>query len=94
MNGRAAILADDEALLRPLAANGKLPRAAIRVAVEEVYFQCGKALIRSQAWNPERQVAPGTLAPLGRILVDQCNLNEDPAVMSAMIEDDYRSALP
>jgi uncharacterized protein len=93
VNGKAAILANDEALLAPLSANGKLPRAAIRVDIEEVYFQCGKALVRSQAWNPERQIARGTLPPLGKILVDQCGMSEDPAMISELIEEDYRTRL-
>jgi PPOX class probable FMN-dependent enzyme len=92
VNGRATILANDEALLRPLAANGKLPRAAIRVEVEEVYFQCGKALVRSDLWNPEARIARGTLPPFGQVLADHCKIPSDPALSQA-IEDDYRTGL-
>ena len=92
VNGRAAILAEDEAMLAPLAAKGIPPRAAIRVDVEEVYFQCGKALVRSDLWNPEARIARGTLPPFGQILADQCKIARDPALDQA-IEDDYRSGL-
>ena len=46
VNGRARVTTDP-ALLEPLAVNGKVPRSGILVAAEEVYFHCGKALIRS-----------------------------------------------
>lgn len=70
VNGRAS-LATDPALLTPLAVNGKMPRSGILVAVEEVYFHCGKALIRSDLWNPDKHVRRGDFPSMGRILADQ-----------------------
>jgi hypothetical protein len=70
VNGRARITTDP-ALLEPLAVNGKLPRSGILVAAEEVYFHCGKALIRSDLWNPEKQLSRSEFPSLGRILADQ-----------------------
>jgi uncharacterized protein len=70
VNGRARVVTDP-ALLEPLAVNGKVPRSGIWVAVEEVYFHCGKALIRSDLWNPEKQVGRGEFPSLGRIIADQ-----------------------
>src|SRR6266436_164884 len=45
VNGRARITTDPE-LLEPLAVSGKTPRSGILISAEEVYFHCGKALIR------------------------------------------------
>ena len=70
VNGRARITTDP-LLLEPLAANGKAPRSAILVAAEEIYFHCGKALIRSDLWNPEKQLRRSEFPSLGRILADQ-----------------------
>jgi PPOX class probable FMN-dependent enzyme len=70
VNGRARITTDP-ALLEPLAVNGKVPRSGILVAAEEVYFHCGKALIRSDLWNPEKQLCRSEFPSLGRILADQ-----------------------
>ena len=56
VNGRAQITTDP-ALLEPCAVNGKVPRSGILVTAEEVYFHCGKALIRSDLWNPEKHAA-------------------------------------
>ena len=46
----------DPELLEPLAVNGKVPRSGILIAAEEIYFHCGKALIRSDLWNPDKHV--------------------------------------
>jgi PPOX class probable FMN-dependent enzyme len=70
VNGRACITTDP-ALLEPLAVNGKVPRSAILVTAEEIYFHCGKALIRSDLWNPDKQVRRADFPSLGRILADQ-----------------------
>ena len=64
VNGRAQITTDP-ALLEPLAVNGKVPRSGILVTAEEVYFHCGKALIRSDLWNPEKHVARTAFPSLG-----------------------------
>lgn len=70
VNGRGSITTDP-VLLDRCAVNGKPPRSGIVVAVEEVYFHCGKALIRSDLWNPEKQLKRGEFPSLGRILADQ-----------------------
>ena len=70
VNGRACITTDP-ALLEPLAVDGKVPRSAILVTAEEIYFHCGKALIRSDLWNPDKRVRRSDFPSLGRILADQ-----------------------
>ena len=70
VNGRAQVTADP-ALLEPLAVNGKVPRSGILIAADEVYFHCGKALIRSDLWNPQKHIPRGDFPSLGRIIADQ-----------------------
>jgi hypothetical protein len=70
VNGQARITTDPS-LLEPLAVNGKVPRSGIVVSAEEIYFHCGKALIRSDLWNPEKQIRRSDFPSLGRILADQ-----------------------
>src|SRR5882724_1110709 len=70
VNGRACITTDP-ALLEPLAVNGKVPRSGILVSADEIYFHCGKALIRSDLWNPEKQTRRSDFPSLGHILADQ-----------------------
>jgi PPOX class probable FMN-dependent enzyme len=91
VNGRASISVRPGDLAQ-LAADGKPARSAIRVQVEEVYFQCGKALIRSQLWDPEQHVAPGVLAPLGEVLAEQIGLGAASSLEDS-IQADYRGGL-
>jgi PPOX class probable FMN-dependent enzyme len=70
VNGRAQVTTDPP-LLAPLAVNGKVPRSGILVSAEEIYFHCGKALIRSDLWNSEKQLRRSEFPSLGRILAEQ-----------------------
>jgi predicted pyridoxine 5'-phosphate oxidase superfamily flavin-nucleotide-binding protein len=77
-----------------MAVNGKAPNAVTIVDVEEVYFQCGKAVLRSDLWNPEKRVPRGTFPSLGRVLVDQIKGKEiDAERLDTAIEERYRNAL-
>ncbi|EAQ04739.1 pyridoxamine 5'-phosphate oxidase family protein [Pseudooceanicola batsensis HTCC2597] len=49
INGRAEVSADPE-LLASFDRGGKRPRTVVMVRVSEVYFQCAKALMRSDLW--------------------------------------------
>ena len=51
VNGRACVSTDPR-LLDSLTAVGKPPRAALVMAVEEVFTHCPKAFVRSGLWDP------------------------------------------
>jgi hypothetical protein len=38
------------------------------IAVEAVYFQCARAIARSDLWNPHKHVARSALPSAGQIL--------------------------
>ena len=67
INGRAQISIDPD-LLVSFAVEGKAPRSVIVIAVEEVYFQCARAIVRSDLWNPEKHLDPKSLPSPGQIL--------------------------
>jgi uncharacterized protein len=67
VNGRAHV-ATDPALLESFAIDGKAPRSVIVIAVEAVYFQCARAIVRSDLWNPAKHVDPKSLPSAGQIL--------------------------
>lgn len=74
------------ALLAPLEANGKVPVTGLLVSIAEVFFHCGKALIRSKLWDPSHHVARDSFPSLGRIVADQT------AVMSAEAAEAFVAA--
>jgi PPOX class probable FMN-dependent enzyme len=69
VNGRATISAAPELIAR-FPFRGTLPRSVIVVRAESVYFQCPKALVRSELWNPEKQISRKSLPSTGTILAD------------------------
>jgi PPOX class probable FMN-dependent enzyme len=67
VNGRAHLSVDPD-LLESFAVEEKAPRSVTVIAVDAVYFQCARALVRSELWNPERHVDPRSLPSAGEIL--------------------------
>ena len=67
VNGRAHLsIAPD--LLESFAVDEKAPRSVTVIEVDAVYFQCARALVRSELWNPARHVDPKSLPSAGQIL--------------------------
>jgi uncharacterized protein len=69
VNGRACV-SDDAALLGSFKTEGKAPRTVIVMTVEEIYFQCARAIVRSDLWNPDKRIDPKTLPTPGQILAE------------------------
>lgn len=67
VNGRASI-SIDPAVCQSFAIEGKPARSVLVIAVEKVYFQCARAIHRSELWNAEKHVDPKSLPTPGRIL--------------------------
>jgi len=67
INGRAHLSAEPD-LLESFAVGGKAPRSVVVIEVETIYFQCARAIIRSELWNPDRFIDPATLPTPGQIL--------------------------
>ncbi len=72
VNGRASISVDP-ALLRRFAVEGKEPRSVLVIAVETVYFQCSRAVLRADLWNPEKHASRSSLPSTGAILAALSN---------------------
>jgi PPOX class probable FMN-dependent enzyme len=69
VNGRAEV-SDDAELLASFRMDGKTPRTVIVTSVDEIYFQCARAIVRSDLWNPDKRVDPRTLPTPGQILAE------------------------
>ncbi len=73
VNGRAEIVTDPE-LLEPCAVEGKVPKLALRIEIEQVFTHCSKAFLRAKLWDPEQFVARGELPSPGELL---CSVGVD-----------------
>ena len=69
VNGRAQISMDAE-LRASFAVGEKAPRTVIVMTIDEMYFQCARAIVRADLWNPDKRIDPKTLPTPGRILAE------------------------
>jgi len=92
INGRAE-LTRDPALLAALAARGKPAMIAIRIHIDECFFHCGKAFIRSKLWEPAAWGARERVS-FGRMFARRSGADDATAdAIDAAIEQDYRENL-
>ncbi len=66
-NGRGHLSTDAD-LLESFRMEGKLPRTVLVMTVDEIYFQCARAIVRADLWNPDKRVDPNELPTPGQIL--------------------------
>lgn len=97
VNGKAWITRDP-ALLAASTMNGKQPKLAICLRVEETFFHCAKALKRSRLWDPQGHAEPGAMPSLARIILEQTTeperlREEEIAAAEARIETAYKTTL-
>lgn len=69
VNGRARLVRDAPFFDRMIV-KGHRPQLAVLVDVEQVFFHCAKAFMRSSLWKPESWPDPGGLARMSRIVKD------------------------
>jgi PPOX class probable FMN-dependent enzyme len=92
VNGTAEITTDP-AVLERLPARGQPAVLAIRVRVEECFFHCAKAFIRSSLWKPEAW-GDSYRVSFGKMMAPKLGGDENLAdLIDGMIEQDYRDGL-
>jgi len=90
VNGLASLSGDPE-LCGAFEMAGKLPACVIVVKVEAVYFQCSRAVVRGDLWNPSLHVDKRTLPSAGRILRE---ITARDAAVETFDGEAYDKALP
>jgi uncharacterized protein len=92
INGRAELTADP-ALLEQLAARGKNAIIGIRVHIDECFFHCAKAFIRSGLWEPDSWGAKDRIS-FGKLFAELRGADEATATaIDQSIEENYRTGL-
>ena len=69
VNGRA-VLETESTLLATFAVEGHIPRSVMVITADAVYFQCARAIVRSNMWDPSRHIDPATLPTPGQVLAE------------------------
>lgn len=95
VNGRAKLVTAAELLAR-LAVDGREPRLAVMVTVDQAFLQCSKALIRSRLWQEDAKTDRQALPTLGRMIadvVDRQTSADEVADYDRIIEQNIRDEL-
>ncbi|MFB9835577.1 MSMEG_1061 family FMN-dependent PPOX-type flavoprotein [Actinoallomurus acaciae] len=89
VNGHAYPTDEPDVLAR-MRTEGKEAELALVVEVAEIFFHCGRALIRSRLWDPASRALAEEIPSVGEISADQMGLDVDPAMLEKMLEAGYR----
>jgi uncharacterized protein len=92
VNGRARLVRNAP-YFADLAVDGRQPRFAVEVNVEEVYLHCAKALLRSALWQPETWPERQELPSAAQIWRDHARIKASVDEIDAALQDDYRTGL-
>ncbi len=84
INGRAHI-STNNSLLASFEVNGILPVTALVIEIDTLFFQCARALKRSQLWDAESKIDPKSLPSAGKLIK---------SVVNDFGADEYDAALP
>ena len=92
VNGHAAISVAPDLLAR-FAVNGKPPRTVLTIRVEAVYFQCSRAVVRADLWNPDKRLERGDLPSTGTILAALSRQSFDAAPYDSALAERVKATL-
>lgn len=90
IDGTASLTRDPE-VLRAVDVPGKVAALAVGIDVRVAFMQCGKALIRSQAWEPETW--PAELPSPGAMLKAHARLPMPASEVDERLEGSYAEGL-
>jgi PPOX class probable FMN-dependent enzyme len=93
VNGRA-YPTDDPDILARMRTEGRDAQLALVVDVTEVFFHCGRALLRARLWDQASQALAAEMPSMGEIASDMAaerlGLDVDPAALQQRTEAGYR----
>ena len=84
VNGRGCIVTTP-ALRERLAVAGKVPALVLVVHVEQAFIHCGKCMVRSGLWEPDRWADTSALPSQAQCLVDHAQLGESVEAVEASV---------
>lgn len=92
INGHAQIVEDTE-LRETMAIKGRVPDYAILVRVEEAFYHCGKAIIRSALWRPDAAAPIDGLPTYAEALMQQSDPQQSFEDLQARLDNNDKNRL-
>jgi PPOX class probable FMN-dependent enzyme len=92
VNGRGTITIDPD-VLDACPIDGRRPKVALGVDVQECYIHCAKAFRRSRLWDPASWPQDDERPSATKIVLDHMGLDVDPALVDAELEAGYKATM-
>ena len=92
INGAAEITTASD-LMNRWDRSGKHPKSVLVVTVQDAFFHCGKALIRSRLWENDYKIERSELPSYGQMLKDQIETSETAEQIQTSVEHGYTNKL-
>ena len=92
VNGRATI-STEPALLQRFVVNGNAPKCVLVIAVEAAFFQCSRAIVRSNLWQPLPAGLPRAVPTPGAMLQALTGAGIDGEAYDRALPERVRSTL-
>lgn len=92
VNGTAQVVRDPN-LRDGMAIKGRVPEFAVVVRVKEAFYHCGKAIIRSGLWAPEKAVSTDGLPTYAEALMDHAKADITFDALQDRLEHNDRNRL-
>jgi len=92
VSGSAQIVRDPP-LLQSMAVDGRAPLLATLVRVEEAFYHCSKAMIRSRMWTPDQWPDIDGLPSYAQALIDHGKLSRSLSYVQEVIDRNERERL-
>ena len=92
VNGKASITVN-QAILQSFAVDGAIPKCALEITVASVFFQCGRAFIRSGLWDLEKHQSAQSVPSAGVILSALTQSKIDGAAYDAELPQRQKTTL-
>ena len=92
VNGHAQVVRDADLRAR-MAIKGRVPDFAVVVRVEEAFYHCGKAVIRSRLWQSGEHAPPEGLPSYAEALIAHGALQDDLESMEAHLRNNEQNRL-
>jgi PPOX class probable FMN-dependent enzyme len=89
--GNAEIVSGDD-FGTDFVTNNRAPQTVLKITVDQVFFQCGKALMRAQLWSEESKCDRSAMPTMGEIMRDHIGHTDHVETQDEMVSR-YRKQL-
>ena len=76
-----------------MAVNGKAPKLAVVITLDEVFFHCGKALKRARLWDPAMRIDRKAFPSMAELIHEQRGSDQPLEKIETFVANNYKNEL-